>query len=334
MTLVAPGDGHTCAIQAPGTLWCWGANGDDQLGSTPANASIRRVDGATDWIQVETGGLSTCGIRAPGDLYCWGDGANGALGLGDALGRSIPTRVGTERDWTHVRIGADHACGLRAGQLYCWGQNTTGQLGLGDMAQRLSPTRVGAGADWVDLGIGQLRTCAQRGNGVYCTGAGYALTPILTIPTPPNIVMGDLTWTHGCSIRLVDELFCAGTNTEGELGQGSTDALPPMPYVVAGAYRDAATGNNATCAITDTSEITCWGSNARGQLGTGDLSRRTSPGAPIANHNGWADVSFGNWHACAFKADGRLWCWGESADGRLGFASGSDVTEPRRVCFP
>lgn len=174
--LAHAGQGHTCGIRAPGTLWCWGRNVDGELGigeGTPGQIrSPWQVGAAADWIDVRGGQGSTCGLRAPGALYCWGENAWGETGLGDTDLRREPARVGAAADWLVVVLDTFHACGVRSdGALYCWGRNVEGQLGLGDHEPRLEPARVGDGADWVSVATGRFHTCALRADGsVWCTG--------------------------------------------------------------------------------------------------------------------------------------------------------------------
>ncbi len=90
---VKSGRGHTCAIRNNGTLWCWGANGNDQLGigSAGGQSSPVQVGTETDWRMVFGGENFTCGLRT--DLWCWGLNDQGQLGLGDRMNRDMPQPV-------------------------------------------------------------------------------------------------------------------------------------------------------------------------------------------------------------------------------------------------
>src|SRR5262249_49813193 len=134
---VSPGQGHTCAIRVPGTLWCWGRNNNLQLG-VGSNAGVEidqptQVGSDSDWRLVRAGQRGTCALKGAGELWCWGDVF--------ALGVNVPepTRVGGDSDWTAIGIDTFHACGLRANSLLCWGRNIEGQLALGDLDPRADP---------------------------------------------------------------------------------------------------------------------------------------------------------------------------------------------------
>jgi alpha-tubulin suppressor-like RCC1 family protein len=74
-TTVAVGDAYTCGRRVDGSLWCWGANVEGQLGDGTAVDSpvpVRVAGGADDWTTVSGTEWLTCGIRADGTLWCWG----------------------------------------------------------------------------------------------------------------------------------------------------------------------------------------------------------------------------------------------------------------------
>ena len=82
---MAAGGEHTCAVKTNGRLYCWGYNGDGQLGDgTTTNRTVpTQVSGAaTDWLSVAAGGRHTCALKTNGRLYCWGWNFYGQLGDG------------------------------------------------------------------------------------------------------------------------------------------------------------------------------------------------------------------------------------------------------------
>jgi alpha-tubulin suppressor-like RCC1 family protein len=85
---------HNCALTASGQAYCWGPNGNNQLGdgTTTQRTSPTAVDTTLRFTQISTGNLQTCGI-SHGNLYCWGNNANGQLGVGDTTARQSPTLV-------------------------------------------------------------------------------------------------------------------------------------------------------------------------------------------------------------------------------------------------
>lgn len=175
---VSTGDGHTCAIQLDGSLWCWGRNSEHELGND-ARIQVRepiRVSDPGPWLSVAAGQHHTCGIKADFSLWCWG--LNTAsetregfpLGIANAAELELPTRVGDAENWTRVATKTFHTCALnRQGELWCWGRNTEGQLGLVDLDPRATPVHVGN--DYAAVAVGLFSTCALTdGGAVQCTG--------------------------------------------------------------------------------------------------------------------------------------------------------------------
>jgi alpha-tubulin suppressor-like RCC1 family protein len=169
---------HTCAIQPPGTLWCWGRNNDGQLGLGVADIDAHptpiQVGTDTDWAAVTGGENITCALKTDGSLWCWGGNDDGQLGLGtiDMVQHPNPSRVGTAT-WAAIAVGEDHVCGIRPdSSLWCWGENTWGQVGDGTSGGNvLTPTRVGSSSDWTEIDLGEDHTCGVRtGGSTWCWG--------------------------------------------------------------------------------------------------------------------------------------------------------------------
>jgi hypothetical protein len=92
---------HTCALQADGTVVCWG---DNSFGATAAPSTLGAVS------QVSAGGHHTCALKTDGTVVCWGDNSAGATAVPATLGPVI-----------QVSAGYLHTCALRAdGTVACW----------------------------------------------------------------------------------------------------------------------------------------------------------------------------------------------------------------------
>lgn len=180
-TFVATGQGHSCGIRAPGTLFCWGRNTDGELGQgNTQDAELRsptQVGSDSDWVEVACGQNETCARKANGHLFCWGTGQYGALGLGDLAERDSPTEVPAIADWVQVSTNTFHTCGLRAsGQIWCAGRDTEGQLGTPDHADAIPNLQLAdPNAGWVEVRAGRFFTCGRKGDGTtWCLGKNSA----------------------------------------------------------------------------------------------------------------------------------------------------------------
>jgi alpha-tubulin suppressor-like RCC1 family protein len=74
------GEKHTCATKRSGTLFCWGAGDEGQLGLLDVKQAAipTRVGERSDWSDVRAGDADTCGV-AGGKVYCWGTNGYGNI---------------------------------------------------------------------------------------------------------------------------------------------------------------------------------------------------------------------------------------------------------------
>jgi alpha-tubulin suppressor-like RCC1 family protein len=91
---------HTCALTSAGTPYCWGWNGNGQLGdgTTTTRLSPVPVSGNLTLTQIALGGAYTCGMQGNA-VWCWGANALGQLGRGQPTTASaVPMQVGPPFD--------------------------------------------------------------------------------------------------------------------------------------------------------------------------------------------------------------------------------------------
>lgn len=283
---ISAGEGHTCALKADGTITCWGRNSAGQLGdgtNTP-RTTPGSVAGARLYIALSAGANHTCALAADSSAYCWGANNEGQLGTGSKSYQGAPVAVQGNRKLVAISAGANHTCALTAtGALYCWGANREGQLGDGSTSGKLVPVSV-AGT-YVAVSAGTDHTCAV-------SAAGGAL--------------------------------CWGADDEGQLGDSAT-ARRTRPAAVRGGrtWTAISAGDRFTCAVTAADDAYCWGRNNEGQLGV-RLASGAASRVPVAiSGPKFAAVTAGVQHACGILTDGRAFCWGSDASGRLGNGSSS-----------
>jgi len=71
--------------------------------------------------------------------------------------------------------------------------------------------------------------------------------------------------------------------------------------------------------LTSGGQLYSWGTNSSGLLGTGSSMTITVQATPaVVGATLWRSIDGGDTHACAIAQDGRLACWGNRADGRVG----------------
>jgi alpha-tubulin suppressor-like RCC1 family protein len=136
--------------------------------------------------------------------------------------------------------------------------------------------------------------------------------------------------THSLSLAADGTLHAWGTNTNGQLGDGTTtQRTAPTVLAMTNATKLAA-GDRFTLARLADGSVAAWGRNNAGQLGTGSTSQSLVPVA-VATLTDVVDLAAGLEHSVAVRSDGSVWTWGRNTLGQLG--SGNTVG-PRSTPAP
>jgi alpha-tubulin suppressor-like RCC1 family protein len=306
-TRVAAGGHHSCVVDDQARVYCWGQNSDGQLGVdpavTPSSTTPVLVPGLQHVLQVSAGDRHTCAVAADGQVWCWGANDRGQLGNGSATPAFVyvPSLIvgvfGVSGRYVQVAAGGQHTCAIRdvsgattgtGGDVRCWGRGTEGQLGDGGGVDRYSPVTASFSytGQVIDLAAGA---------------------------------------THSCAVRYDGAFTCWGSNTDGELGDGTTTpALSPsfLPNPnLSGHVTDITAGDHFSCAVVDGGRVACWGRGTSGQLSTyyplfGTPTSSLVPVYGAVQHA--VSVSAGATHGCATLVDGGVTCWGANGSGQLG----------------
>jgi alpha-tubulin suppressor-like RCC1 family protein len=318
---------HACALTTDGAAWCWGHHGYDQLGTRAPTEqpTFTRWSGLTA-SAVAVQQFSTCAVRDDRTAGCAGFGYTGARGDGTFATRATLSTLPGE--WNLVVPGLYHACGLdRAEGLWCWGADTDGALGNGAAGASATPVQVPG--QWVRLAVGQHTTCAaSRDHDLWCWGSNahgqVGDNSQTSREVPVQVLTASQPWRalslgpiHTCAIDDAEDLYCWGHNGRGQLGIGVTGGVRTRFERVGtdSDWQAVSAGGFATCGIRGVGgvgRLYCWGDNARQQLGLGGAVTAVATPTQVGAVETWADVAAGAAHACAIRADGTLWCWGDS----------------------
>jgi len=244
----AAGVFHACIIRKDGSVWCWGANSDGQLGpgvpvgSGNLNATQVPLPGPASL--VSAGQYHTCAyVTAPSSVYCWGKNDNLQIGSPTLAQSATPIQV-PNTSFPIVRTlssGSFHNIAATGdGRYYVWGRNAEGQFGNGN-------TTGSATALY-----------EQTDNAVQAAAAGEE---------------------HSCSLHADGSVWCWGGNGYGQLGDG-TNAPHSMPAPVQGlpaAATHVSAGQFHTCARLVDGRVACWGRNDEGEIGDLTSTARKLP---------------------------------------------------------
>jgi alpha-tubulin suppressor-like RCC1 family protein len=335
---VTAADTHTCAIKANGSLFCWGAGSNGRLGNggtAQYNYPVEVSANATDWAQVDAGGGTTCAVKTNGSLLCWGMGGNGRLGNNGMNDSLVPVTEATfATNWAKVSLGGAGACATTTdGKLFCWGAGTEGRLGNNGTADSLVPVQeYTAASDWGFVATGNAATCASKANGsLHCWGSGTnglrgtnALKQsVVPVPVEQHsagwntVAMGS---QHACGIRSSGTVFCWGQAAGSRLGNKYTGLqfVPTPESTMAENWKQVDAGSGHTCAVKTDGRLFCWGSGFSGRLGHNATYSMLIPVQEYSIATDWKAVAAADSHSCGLKTDGRIFCWGEQGEGRLG----------------
>jgi alpha-tubulin suppressor-like RCC1 family protein len=128
---------------------------------------------------------------------------------------------------------------------------------------------------------------------------------------------------HVCARTSGQELYCWGSNSNGQLGDGTTTNRS-TPVAVAGGhfFNMVSAGSEHTCGVV--ADLTgqpayCWGWNPYGQLGDGTTTSRTVPTAVTGGHQFALVSAGGNGFTCGLLTSYvAAYCWGINNVGQLG----------------
>jgi len=320
----AAGFSHVAALKADGTLWSWGDNSSGQLGDGSQTPSLfpKQISGTdpsslpNDWAALAAGDLHTLALKGDGTLWSWGDNSSGQLGYDtsvapspDLLPGTLPRQVtvvgSANNNWVAIAAGGSHSLGLQSdGTLWVWGDNSQGQLGDPSLVESsILPSQI----------VNFLPPVAGFNSSWKAISAGFG---------------------HSLALQADGTLWSWGSNFDGQLGDGSTLTVQPLPVPVAndGApYVALAAGDAHSLARRADGTLWAWGRNLDGQLGIGLTdSVQTAHPTPlqVGLDRDWAHFGVGGSHGIALKAQGTLWAFGSNQNGQLGDGSTLDKNSP------
>ncbi|MDO8565579.1 MAG: hypothetical protein Q7S04_00120 [Candidatus Moranbacteria bacterium] len=316
---ISAGNFFVMATKADGTLWGWGNNSSGQLGlgyiSNPPYSwdsgystgiwSPTQVGSGTNWANVAAGDSFVLAVKTDGTLWAWGGNPDGQLGLGDTISRSVPTRVGTDTNWSGA-VGkisggyANSAAVKTDGTIWVWGSDVFGELGQGNTNGAISryyPTQVGTATNWDKVSaMGQFTVLATKTDGTL-----WAWGDNMYGQVGPGYVDYSGNGQHSVPAQV-------GTGTNwSSIGQGDTYSMALKRDGTMWVWGRVSIPFAVNCDVSG-----CYG--------------MTGSPTQVGTATDWR--SFGAYpyptSVAAIKTDGTLWDWGNNWYGNLGL--GDTVT--------
>lgn len=266
-------------------------------------------------------GSITFPITDPGSAVLWGSSIASPVSYGGVLKDLTVTDIDTGG------LGMSRTtCAIADGRAYCWGDNGAGQLGINSTSDSNQPVAVHTVGDGTGSALpddAEVRAISVSVSGHVCVTAMPA------------------GGTSDADMRA----YCWGRNTNGQLGDG-TQINRTVPVEVddcdCGATLISA-GYDHTCAVIG-GHAACWGYGSKGQIGDGLTADSAVPAYVAETGDGdrggvtsalptGAEITMieaGGDASCAV-ADGRAYCWGNNANGRLGDGTATNRLVPVAV---
>jgi alpha-tubulin suppressor-like RCC1 family protein len=241
-------------------------------------------------------------LLANGSVVAWGGNQYGQLGDGSTTNRLTPVPVSGLSGVVAIAAGASHSVALTSdGQVWAWGLNTSYQLGDGTTTQRNQPVRVD--------GL----------FGIVAIGAGS----------------GSL---HSLAVRADGSVLAWGSNTYGQLGDGTT-VVRATPVLVHGLTTVVAVGTMRDISTAILANGTLWAWGQAGAVGDGSLVAEANRMEPVQlGISGITSVSSSNGssagHSLALANDGVVWAWNAGWLGQIGDGTTNYRSRPVKVTEP
>lgn len=296
VSAISAGSFHSLFLTTSGDVYVTGRNNHGQLGTDSSFVDVPvMIHNGTAHHAVGVAAGHAHSLIAFEDGSVIGTGYNTAGQLGD-------NSVETKNKWTLINIssvkkieaGYDFSYFLKAdGELWATGQNLGGQLGDGTGISQQTPKRVLTNVKSMSAGESHGLFLMKDGR-VFGTGANFdgqlgdgtsqrkfRSASIFTDTVKDVSVGGD----SSCISRgRSDELFCFGSNRDGQLGLGDDVATSPKPAKVPKVSDDShdfvasmSMSISHSVFLTHPGDVFASGSNMYGQLGLMEVNETSTP---------------------------------------------------------
>ncbi|PQQ00751.1 ultraviolet-B receptor UVR8 isoform X1 [Prunus yedoensis var. nudiflora] len=211
----------------------------DDIAYTNKPLEVSGID--KEIVQISAGYHHSCAITAEGELYMWGKNSNGQLGLGKRAAKlvSLPTKVECLAGITMkmAALGSEHSVAIAdGGESFSWGGGSgrlghgheSGILGIFKSTSEYTPRLIKKleGTKVKKVAAGMLHSACIDENGSVFIFDERALDKVGSgtrskLPSSEEVACGGY---HTCVLTSGGDLYSWGSNENGCLGIGTTDA--------------------------------------------------------------------------------------------------------------
>ncbi|OJY23749.1 MAG: hypothetical protein BGO98_17525 [Myxococcales bacterium 68-20] len=360
----ATNDEGYCALLDDGTVACWGANADGQLGNPEAIGASpvpMRVSGLSKVTALD----HTCAVDSDGSVFCWGRGPFLQSEASVQTVETSPVRLPLPGPATKVAFNTfsnSYGVGcaiLRDGSVVCWGSNAYWQLGEGvsQSVRNAQPLAIERAFGAKDIAVGNATFAIDGDGAMKSWGSAIGIGRPIALDYsgwPTNVALDHVSMLDtigGEACAVANGIgWCWGPNDERKAAFGTTyaRALPsavdtPEPITRIATSRTVRGSVDSVlyfhrrrwCATSVTGAVYCWGLNNAGQAGDGTKEFALEPVQVAGLPAPAAEVKVMPYSTCAILTNGKVYCWGSNFYGQLGagLPRGS-VLQPVEVKLP
>jgi alpha-tubulin suppressor-like RCC1 family protein len=325
------GRNHFCCKTKYNRFYCWGRNNYGQLGYGISEKTVNPILSQAGVGTLIIGGSTTC-LYEMQNVKCFGFIEN--IGFKDmSTYRSIYRNAMVYKQDTSLVVKMTNAGNyicflLNTGQIMCEGVNYAGQLGTGNTTHPIAgPVIVYQIENAVDVCSSNYFSCAVLSTG-RTTCWGLFLSIENSLSNAVNVTCG---YEFVCFKLQNNSLACAGDNTFGEVGDGTTSTQRDLVIVSTDVFGVAPSGYFHNCLIDSDKLLHCSGDNQFGQLGVDFPSMQLGFDDVVSGITDAVKVVTGGGFTCVLEELGIAYCFGANTYGQLGSGDYLNSHVPIRI---
>jgi len=222
----------TFAIKKNGTLWAWGNNRYNDLGTTATNYAYKpiQIGVDTNWKSISNYANNTFAVKTNGTLWAWGENSNSELGDGTNIKRITPIQIGTDTDWKTVSTGSSYTLAIKNnGTLWGWGTLIVG------LTINKTPTKVENLTTWETVVVGSgidFSFKALRNDATLWNSSGIFYNPVkINCDCPTLAPKGNSTQIF-CNSAKISDLVVTGSYIKWYLTETLGVAITTNPDLI------------------------------------------------------------------------------------------------------
>ncbi len=332
------GDCYTIALTKEGDLLEWGINRAGQIGSsqddleetntptknTKVEALLQKVQ--KEIMLIDAGGDHVAIGLTDGNVYAWGLNTDGELGNGTNDNTYEPKLVGkniVEANINNLKINEEETFDIDG--------NTTYFNLLKEVGNKVIYESKDSDVITVNRETGEAKGIKQGKTIIVAREEGTDNISVIQVRVLPQGIEIEpevaTSGSHTVTLKVDGTVWSYGNNTNGELGNGTTDysdepvqaEFPEEVKIV-----QIGAGEKFSIALDSNGNVWTWGANDYGQLGYTSVGNVTKP-QKVEGLSNITKITAGSYTCLAIDEYKDIYGWGLDSNGELGIGSYTNI---------